>query len=1012
MLELFLAAILPGLFAALSSRPLLRQLDDPAFPERYQQHLRRTLMGAFFVTVGLMVLSEVSWWLWLAAFGATALGNFPLRRRVLGETWHAGAYALHALASLLAFAGFAFAVAFAPAFLLAVPEAHLAWATALALLILGAWKLSQTRLFLWLLQAEPLARPDLDEALDAIARRAQIPSPPRFAIGPSVESGGRWANAVALPRGPAVAFSRTLLAELSPDEIAGIFGHELAHLEHHDRRELRRASYVEWALIAGSLALAPFVRWTAIPWADTMAIAIWVMATFTIVNRSARHRRDHEAESDRRAVELTGDPEALVRALVALHRLGGMPRRVGAQEEEVASHPSLARRIQTIRALGHAGVPPDEESWTVVVPGSQPGAFVVLTPHRSAWLERVPPEAAASGDAGVLQREAGALRSHPHRELSELRLAPRGKDLELVARDLRGQRWSVVLGDTSPELLAAVQGALDRVDGKLGHTRDAPRLVRLGSVLGLLLVLAQVLVAPTLSGSLVGLATLIRPRAGTLILLAALTLGALLGEPSFPAELIFGPAWAFAPHVAGALALLTLASGVQRARFAPGDPAELVQPALVVSLILAAFFPLVALARSLVGDPLEALHQSAADTPSAAALLAATILLFLDGRPGRRVAAVVAGAVAAGVVALGSMELEARTSSDPLAGPGLPVTTGVAALEPLWSAELRERATALELSPDGRWALLSGLWRESELDELEEPFEDEPLLEGRLRALSADGTRHDLTGSKAAFAGDHALLVLSQRARRAELRAIDLSRGTTPLWRRSLPDGWPQSLRVDAHGRFELWVRSSEPRGPVRRVTGSLEDPTLAIAELTAPALGHGALYTLPGGEHLHLALDVLDPERAGGYLRWFLQLGATPPTLVHRVGDEATQLFSTRAMVTCADAALGEEVFCVAVHGQAARVFRLSPGTPESQVELPGGPRYGAPHADRGRLLLTDPLGRPELLDVQTQQLWAVPVEAGSDLIAATHRAGRIAILTHHERGDRTVVTVSEVKP
>ena len=63
-----------------------------------------------------------------------------------------------------------------------------------------------------------------------------------------------------------------------------------------------------------------------------------------------RDRQHHETESDLRAVALTGDPDALARALTKIHAYAHLPRRVDAEHEQQASHPSLARRIKAIRS--------------------------------------------------------------------------------------------------------------------------------------------------------------------------------------------------------------------------------------------------------------------------------------------------------------------------------------------------------------------------------------------------------------------------------------------------------------------------------------------------------------------------------------------------------------------------------------------------------------------------------------------------------------------------------------
>ena len=62
------------------------------------------------------------------------------------------------------------------------------------------------------------------------------------------------------------------------------------------------------------------------------------------------HKQKHETESDLRSAALTGNPEVMVRALIKLYEMMKLPRRLDPSIEVRASHPSLARRIQAIRA--------------------------------------------------------------------------------------------------------------------------------------------------------------------------------------------------------------------------------------------------------------------------------------------------------------------------------------------------------------------------------------------------------------------------------------------------------------------------------------------------------------------------------------------------------------------------------------------------------------------------------------------------------------------------------------
>ena len=65
-----------------------------------------------------------------------------------------------------------------------------------------------------------------------------------------------------------------------------------------------------------------------------------------ILGKSQRRR---EVEADRFAVEQTGDPELVIRALRKLHTLSATPHMLKPSDENLMMHPSLAHRIEAIR---------------------------------------------------------------------------------------------------------------------------------------------------------------------------------------------------------------------------------------------------------------------------------------------------------------------------------------------------------------------------------------------------------------------------------------------------------------------------------------------------------------------------------------------------------------------------------------------------------------------------------------------------------------------------------------
>src|SRR5262249_60219640 len=99
----------------------------------------------------------------------------------------------------------------------------------------------------------------------------------------------------------------------------------LAHLESYNPRRLRRRRVVTRSLVAGGTLLAPLLS-LATPALAWWACVVWPAVVVIALGILAQDRQKHETASDLRAVALTGNPEALVRALVKVHAIARVPR--------------------------------------------------------------------------------------------------------------------------------------------------------------------------------------------------------------------------------------------------------------------------------------------------------------------------------------------------------------------------------------------------------------------------------------------------------------------------------------------------------------------------------------------------------------------------------------------------------------------------------------------------------------------------------------------------------------
>jgi Zn-dependent protease with chaperone function len=437
------AAVAPALITWWSDRRLLGKGDDPALPELLASR-RRTNVRAIAVAAALMIVfagGEAAWGIPLLLLLLIAVA-YPLRTRLLGETWGFGSYLWHTSLSFVAGFGFWIALAYTPAvvqWILRVsgPERWMSTGVVVAALLtaLLAWEAWYPWLWLRAHAAQPLTRADLVPRFEVIVQRAGTVVPSVYSVGPS---GSRFVNAVALPsaRRPSVAMGNALLELLDADESTAIFAHEVAHFDHFTARRVRRIQLANRALIVLAVAMplaATAGGFTVWPWLGWL----WPLAVLVALVQRASKSQQHETESDLRAAALCGDPEALVRGLVKLHLHARIPRRWAVDLERAASHPSLVRRIQAIRAGGDAA---EQLGAATVIRSSHQGSWVVFDDARVYWLEGV--AEGTDAELSALRDAASSYRAVNYRDLAELRVAASGDERALRARTRAGDAWS------------------------------------------------------------------------------------------------------------------------------------------------------------------------------------------------------------------------------------------------------------------------------------------------------------------------------------------------------------------------------------------------------------------------------------------------------------------------------------------------------------------------------------------------------------------------------------------
>jgi len=722
-------AFVPAIVAYLRGRHIARFADDPALPERLFAG-RHKMSGVLAVAISalLMMTGLAAIWAIPLTVIAYCSAGLPLRRILYNETWSLRIYLSFVIRFFVAGWSFWILVSALPAVALLGDER--AWIVAL---ILGAGLMllagRQTEVIRWVIGARPI----LDEAIrarfDRLVTAAGI-APPHLEFVDL--KGGSVANAFAASslRRSAVIFTGPLLQRLDADESDSICAHELAHIEYHNPKRLRRQRLVSRSLVAGGALLGPLLQ-QLVPSFASLACLMWPCVVLIALLILVHDRQKHETASDLRAIALTGNPEALVRALVKLHAIARVPRRWDADLERHMSHPSLKRRIQDIRAA--AGTTPAALGDTSVFESADGAARVVFHDETLEWNE-------------------GASASYRLRydRLSELRIeATPSRDTRLVAADRAGHRWQMPIRlDDVPRIQAVLDIVDARVETSAAVTSIKPQLTHAVTLIVLIVSLNAGLIAV----SLVAAMNFARPAAP---LLSAAGLAAMAGaviswrNPTSMYGYLsdeYGMTFAAVLLVGGAL-LLWLAYAGRR------------DEVTVRTWKLVAVMAVAALASWLVpitGSGIDALglHLAAREWPSTVLLpVALAGATMWSARTALRVASAVAIVASASAAGIGSQTFLDRFGSDLFLVPAtnLEVRT---LNDPVSEFTVPFSISELQLSPGGRSIAAVARSRDNRTKihigragESLTPIDADGALfidDDRALAWSVDGSRTDL----------------------------------------------------------------------------------------------------------------------------------------------------------------------------------------------------------------------------------------------------------------------------
>lgn len=203
--------------------------------------------------------------------------------------------------------------------------------------------------------------PELVAVVRELARRAGLPSAPELYYVPS-----ELPNAFAMgtPDDGVICVTDGLLRLLDERELTGVLAHEVGHLVNRDLWIMgladmmtRMVSFASWFGQLLLLVNLPLLLSGAaiVPW-HVVLLMIFSPTLMALVQLGLSRTREYDA--DRVSAELTGDPDALISALLKLERRTGrfweemfLPGRRIPEPSLLRTHPPTEARVARLRAL-------------------------------------------------------------------------------------------------------------------------------------------------------------------------------------------------------------------------------------------------------------------------------------------------------------------------------------------------------------------------------------------------------------------------------------------------------------------------------------------------------------------------------------------------------------------------------------------------------------------------------------------------------------------------------------
>jgi len=904
---------IPSVYRWWDGRGLRPRPDDAALAERWVAHGGRSTR--VMLTCMFMVPMVCPEWAIPGMLGVVLLSRaagYPTRRALFGETWSLVGYLDWSVRLFVAWAGFWTLLAWAP-YLVDAADRYWWIATGVLVVALAAWQRWYPQMFLRTIRARPLDPASLSTEFASGVRRvlaaSRAATPLLWRVGPP---GGVVANALALPSasGSSVLFSETLLEALTPSEATAIFAHEVAHLEHYDRHRLRRMTVVTLTLIACAVASAPLAARLA-PGRIWIAIALWPIAVVLAMALRGRHSQHNETASDRRAIQLCGDAQALASALVKLHALARVPRRWSPEMQQRASHPSLAKRLRDIRA-GAEG-PSSDPAACVVVRGADRGVWIVIEPDRVRYLMGVP-DGVNESVTNLVASAASAV-ALPYDDVTDFRVVSKRQicRLQITTRDSRSFRCALRDDDVQ-----RVQSALDQVDQKISApvTRLSDPVARVAVVLSAFVATLVVTFGHDLSLASVAIISLIRMTPASLAGLAAgsgaAAFALLFNETGFAARL--------AAYTAAVVCAILLWLARQWERRTPIDPIDARWRPLLLTMGTVCIWIIVAVPST----NLLMLHRLIARLPAVVIFPAALAGILWMARPRKRWSGALASLLAAAPLLMTSPWLAHRMIADPFLQSGATFASRTLHLEPIAATPAPENASSLQLSRDATRFVV-------EVDE-----DDESWGRDARRFVIGDfaGHQKEIVAVDVGFIDDSRVLVVSRSGGRLALGLDSADAGEQTTWQAFVDIPGAADLDVDpASARWRVSGRTAEQLFTVEGTGTAVSDRM----EWRIPAALRGRQW-VSDGSRTAFAWGIDSPNRRLALWPWLQAANISGIPFWTARFDALTSngprpLGRTLQEAHCLTGPPGSAVLCFLTDGGTTRIWRFA----AARLELVG---------------------------------------------------------------------------